>query len=148
MDFGDEIHMPLEQATKNSQLSNQQMGVLQMKFVTLSALALLIGSGYALAGGGAPVPAIPESSPPSGRPSAVLDDTKCQAVWSLTERDGDVLAADKAAPFVTNWHMVDTDGDGKVTADEFKKGCKSGWVEEGSGSRLPIKEGSPQVPKE
>jgi hypothetical protein len=124
------------------------MGVLQMKITTLSTLALLLGSGYALAGAGAPVPPIPESSPPSGRPSAVLDDAKCEAVWNLTQRQGDVLYADKAAPFVTNWHMVDTDGDGKVTADEFKKGCKGGWVEEGSGSRLPIKEGSPDVPKE
>jgi len=119
-----------------------------MKITTLSTLALLLGSGYALAGAGAPVPPIPESSPPSGRPSAVLDDAKCEAVWNLTQRQGDVLYADKAAPFVTNWHMVDTDGDGKVTADEFKKGCKGGWVEEGSGSRLPIKEGSPDVPKE
>ena len=119
-----------------------------MKLTTLSALAVLLGSGYALAGGGAPVPPIPESSPPSGRPSGILDDAKCQSIWSLTERDGEVLAADKAAPFVTNFHMVDTDGDGKVTADEFKKGCKSGWVEEGSGSRLPLKEASPDVPKE
>jgi hypothetical protein len=111
-----------------------------MKLATLSALALLLGSGYALAGGGAPVPAIPESSPPSGRPSAVLDPTKCQAIWSLTERQGDVLYADKAAPFVTNFHMV--------TADEFKTGCNGGWIEEGSDSRLPIKKASPQVPKE
>jgi hypothetical protein len=44
--------------------------------------------------------------------------------------------------------MVDTDGDGKVTADEFKKGCKSGWVEEGTASRLPTKKASPDVPKE
>ena len=123
-------------------------GVLQMKLATLSAFALLLGSGYALAGGGAPVPAIPESSPPSGRPSAVLDDTKCQAIWSLTERQGDVLYADKAAPFVTNFHMVDTDGDGKVTANEFKTGCEGGWIEKGSDSRLPIKKASPQVPKE
>jgi len=119
-----------------------------MKRATFSVLALLLGAGYALAGGGAPVPAIPESSPPSGRPSAVLDDTKCQAVWSLTERQGDALYADKAAPFVTNFHMVDTDGDGKVTVNEFKTGCKDGWIEEGSDSRLPIKKASPQVPKE
>jgi hypothetical protein len=44
----------------------------------------------------------------------------------LTERDGDVLAADKAAPFITNWHMVDTDSDGKVSQEEFKMGCKEG----------------------
>jgi hypothetical protein len=119
-----------------------------MKLATLSALALLLGSSYALAGGGAPVPPIPESSPPTGRPSAVLDDAKCEAIWNTTEREGDALLAEKAAPFVTNFHMVDTDGDGKVTANEFKTGCKGGWIEEGSDSRLPIKKASPQVPKE
>ncbi len=119
-----------------------------MKLVIFSALAVLLGCGYALAGGGAPVPAIPESSPPSGRPSAVLDDAKCESIWSLTERDGDVLKADKAAPFVTNFHMVDTDGDGKASANEFKEGCKNGWIEEGTGTQLPIKDASPDVPKE
>jgi hypothetical protein len=124
------------------------MGVRQMKLATLSALALLLGSSYALAGGGAPVPPIPESSPPTGRPSAVLDDAKCEAIWNITEREGDALLAEKAAPFVTNFHMVDTDGDGKVSLDEFKAGCKQGWVEEGTASRLPTKKASPDVPKE
>jgi hypothetical protein len=84
------VHTLIEERTTKITVQSSK-GVLQMKLATLSALALLFGSGYALAGGGAPVPAIPESSPPSGRPSAVLDDTKCQAVWSLTERQGDVL---------------------------------------------------------
>lgn len=120
-----------------------------MKFTVLGILVMFLSTGYALAGGGAPVPPIPESSPPSGRPSAVLDDAKCESIWNLTERDGDAaLVADKAAPFVTNFHLVDTDGDGKVSADEFKKGCKNGWVEEGTGTQLPIKEASPDVPKE
>jgi hypothetical protein len=47
-----------------------------MKLATFCALPLLLGSGYAFAGGGAPVPPVPESSLPSGRPSQVLDDTK------------------------------------------------------------------------
>jgi hypothetical protein len=119
-----------------------------MKLATLTALALLSSSGYVLAGGGAPVPPVPESSPPAGRPSAVLDDAKCQAIWSLTERQGDVLYADKAAPFIVNFHLVDTDGDGKVSLDEFKAGCKEGLIEEGTASRLPTGEASPQVPKE
>lgn len=119
-----------------------------MKLTTFSILAMLLGTGHALAGGGAPVPPVPESSPPSGRPSAVLDDSKCDSIWNLTERDGDALAADKAAPYVTNFHMVDTDGDGKISADEFKEGCKNGWVEEGTSTQLPIKDASPDVPKE
>jgi hypothetical protein len=38
--------------------------------------------------------------------------------------------ADKAAPFVVNFEMVDTDKDGKVTQAEFKEGCKKGWIQE------------------
>jgi hypothetical protein len=119
-----------------------------MKIATLSALALLLGSGYALAGGGAPVPPIPESSPPTGRPSAVLDDAKCEAIWNTTKRDNDELGSENAAPFITNFHMVDTNGDHKVSLEEFKAGCKNGWVEEGTASRLPTKKISPDVPKE
>ena len=119
-----------------------------MKLTTLSALALLLSGGYAFAGGGAPVPPIPESSPPSGRPSEVLDEKKCEAIWNKTERVDDALGSDKAAPFITNFHMVDTNSDHKVSFEEFKAGCKNGWVEEGSGSRLPTKQISPDVPKE
>jgi hypothetical protein len=94
------------------------------------------------------VPPVPESSPPSGRPSEVLADAKCQAVWESTERQDDMLYADKAGPFVVNFHLVDADGDGKVSFDEFKAGCAKGLVEEGTASRLPTGKASPQVPKE
>jgi hypothetical protein len=46
----------------------------------------------------------------------------------MTGRQGDALVADKAAPFIVNFEMVDTNKDGKVTEDEFKQGCKNGWV--------------------
>jgi hypothetical protein len=101
-----------------------------MKTPTFTALMIVLSAGYAFAGAGAPVPAKPEGGPPSGRPGAVLDEAKCQTVWSLTERQGDTLAADKAAPFIVNFKMVDTNNDGKITEDEFKQGCKNGWVQE------------------
>jgi hypothetical protein len=101
-----------------------------MKLIALATFALLTGGSYALAGAGAPVPEKPEGGPPSGRPGPVLDDAKCTAVWEITEREGDVLVADKAAPFIANFEMVDTDKDGKVTQAEFKEGCKKGWVQE------------------
>jgi hypothetical protein len=120
-----------------------------MKLTSLSTLAMLLSAGYAMAGGGAPVPAIPESSPPSGRPSQVIsDEAQCEAIWNKTDRVDDALGSDKAAPFITNFHMVDTNSDHKVSLEEFKAGCKNGWVEEGSGSRLPTKQISPDVPKE
>jgi hypothetical protein len=119
-----------------------------MKLATFVTLVFFLSAGDAFAGGGAPVPPIPESSPPSGRPSQVLDDAKCEAIWNLTEREDNALGSEKAAPFITNFHMVDTNGDHKVSLEEFKAGCKNGWVEEGSESRLPTKKISPDVPKE
>jgi hypothetical protein len=119
-----------------------------MKLATLSSLAMLFGAAHAFAGGGAPVPPIPESSPPSGRPSEVLDEAKCEAIWNTTKRDDGALGSENAAPFITNFPMVDTNGDHKVSLEEFKAGCKNGWVEEGTASRLPTKQISPDVPKE
>ena len=101
-----------------------------MKLSTFTALATIVGTSYAFAGAGAPVPEKPEGGPPSGRPGAILDDAKCQAVWSMTQREGDTLSGDKAAPFIVNFTMVDTDGDGKVTQAEFSEGCKKGLVQE------------------
>lgn len=116
-----------------------------MRVSTLAALALMLSAGTALAGGGAPVPEKPEGGPPSGRPSAVLDDSKCEAVWSMTERQGDVLSEDKAAPFVVNFQMVDTNKDGKISADEFKDGCKKGLVQEQASK--PANSGGGQTPQ-
>ena len=31
-------------------------------------------------------------------------------------------------PYIVNFTMVDGDGDGKITADEFKAGCAKGMV--------------------
>jgi hypothetical protein len=101
-----------------------------MKFLTFTTVALLLGASHAFAGGGAPVPEEPQGGPPSGRPSAVLDDAKCQTVWSMTQRDGDTLSGDQAAPYIVNFKMVDADGDGKITQSEFEDGCKNGLVQE------------------
>jgi hypothetical protein len=50
--------------------------------------------------------------------------------------------------------MVDTDRDGWITQNEFKQGCKNGWVQEKSatGSQGPTgtepPKAPPKVPKE
>ena len=125
-----------------------------MKLATVTALATLLSAGYAFAGGGAPVPPVPEGGAPSGRPSAVLDEAKCDSIWNMTEREGEILSEGKAAPFIVNFKMVDTDRDGLITQDEFKQGCKNGWVQEKSatGSQKPTgtepPKAPPKVPKE
>ncbi|MEG6509041.1 hypothetical protein V6C03_08655 [Methyloligella sp. 2.7D] len=90
-----------------------------MKLAFLAAATLLIaGTGSALAA---------EAGPP-------LSDSDCQKVWGMTERDGDTLSKDKATDFVINYEMVDTDGSGDISADEFKKGCAGGWIKSQEGT--------------
>jgi hypothetical protein len=100
-----------------------------MKLATFTALAMLLSAGYAFAGAGAPGPEGLQAAPPSGRPSAVLDDSKCQDVW--TKAGGtDSLSYDKAGPYVTNLKLADPDGDGRFTKDEFMAACKIGVVQQ------------------
>jgi hypothetical protein len=107
-----------------------------MKLATLTRVAVLLGSTYAYAGGGAPVPEGSQTPDPSGRPSAVLDDAKCESVWKMASPNGDTLAQDKAVPYVVNFQMVDSDKDAKISADEFKAGCGKGWIQEADASTV------------
>src|SRR6476646_2530881 len=100
-----------------------------MKAPTIAALVLVLSTGYAIAGAGAPVPEGSQNPPPSGRPSAALDDAACQEVWKMASPNGDTLSKDKATPFVVNYEMVDTDKDGKISQAEFQAGCGKGWIQ-------------------
>jgi hypothetical protein len=97
-------------------------------------VAVLLGATYAYAGGGAP-----------GRKDrkrlirpAVRRSDRCegQSVWKMASPNGDTLSQDKAVPFVVNYQMVDTDKDGKISADEFKTGCSKGWIQEADASTV------------
>src|SRR5215210_5989746 len=100
-----------------------------MKLPTLTCAAVLLTAGYAFAGAGAPVPEGSQTPPPSGRPSAPLDDAKCQSVWKMAAPTGDTLSQDKATPYVVNFEMVDSDKDGKISQSEFQAGCGKGWIQ-------------------
>jgi hypothetical protein len=113
-----------------------------MRVATLAGIVLLMSSGFALAGPGAGEPKQP-ADPASGRPGKVLDDAKCADVWSLTQREGDVLSEGQAAPFVVNFKLVDVDGDGKITEAEFKDGCKNGLVQEAANQQQPTGKTAP-----
>ena len=90
-----------------------------MRLVTLTSVALLLSAGCALAQG-------TSNTMTSGRPSAVLDDAQCQAVWQMASPNGATISQDQAVPYIVNFKLVD--GDGKISADEFKAGCGKGLV--------------------
>ena len=97
-----------------------------MRLATLTAVALLFSAGCALA------QETPNNMTPntmtSGRPSAVLNDDQCQAVWKMASPNGATISKDQAVPYIVNFSMVDGDGDDNITAAESKAGCGKGMV--------------------
>ena len=92
-----------------------------MRLVALTSAALLLSAGCAFAQG-------TSNNMTSGRPSAVLNDAQCQTVWTMASPNGAAISKDQAVPYIVNFSMVDADGDGTITADEFKAGCGKGMV--------------------
>ena len=113
-----------------------------MKPLPIVAFAILLSTGAAMAGAGAPVPEGSQHPPPSGRPRAPLDDAACQEVWKMASPPGDTLSKDKATPFVVNYAMVDTDKEGQISAAEFTAGCGKGWIQKADTST--VKEMKPE----
>lgn len=101
-----------------------------MKTLLASIAIAALTCSQALAGAGAPVPEKPEGGDPSGRPGAILDAAQCDEAWSNAAEGADHLTAEQAAPVVANFDMVDANGDGQVTKDEFDEGCKKGVVQQ------------------
>lgn len=100
-----------------------------MKTLLASMALAVLTCSQVLAGAGAPVPEKPEGGDPSGRPGAILDAAQCDEAWTNAANGADHLTAEQAGPVVANFEMVDADGDGKVTKDEFSEGCKKGVVQ-------------------
>jgi hypothetical protein len=75
----------------------------------------------------------------------VLDDAACQNVWKTASPNGDTMSGDKAAPFIVNFKMVDTDKDGKISAAEFNTGCGKGWIQSADASTTKEMTPSPKL---
>jgi hypothetical protein len=114
-----------------------------MRLATLSTVMFLCGTGLAFAGPGAGPPQEP-ADPAAGRPSAILDDAKCTSVWNAAQKSGDTMSEGQAAPFVTNFKLIDADGNGSISETEFKDGCKKGLVQEAAAPQQPSGKETPR----
>jgi hypothetical protein len=72
--------------------------------------------------------------PPRGSRNqfAVLDETKCQDVWTNAVGGGNSLSYDKAGPYITNLKLADPDNDNDISKPEFMDACEKGLVREQS----------------
>lgn len=102
---------------------------------TIAALAALLLSGTATAAD------TPKAAKESGRPGAVLAEAECTKIWNDAAGRGD-LTAENAALYVTNFEQVDTNGDSKISSDEFKHGCSMGFVQADAGGDASMGAGS------
>ncbi|MGH9551042.1 MAG: hypothetical protein ACRD3W_16790 [Terriglobales bacterium] len=93
--------------------------------VTIASVALLLSASAVFAQGA--------NNMTSGRPSAVLNDQQCQSIWQMASPHGDALSKDQAVPFIVNFQIADVDGDGTISADEFKGACGKGLVKNTTG---------------
>jgi hypothetical protein len=117
-----------------------------MKLATVAALSVFLSTGYAFAGGGAPVPEKPEGGAPSGKAGAVVEESQCKDIWQEASGDQGDLSSAAATPYVVNFEKVDLDGDGKITQAEFLQGCKGGWIQ--AEASRPAESGGGQTPKQ
>jgi hypothetical protein len=99
-----------------------------ISLVSLASLAILTGAGYAFAAD--------TEAGTAGRPTAVLSEDACLAVWHSSP--GDELARFHvgqhgltpvgAKGVVTNFQQADVDDDGSISQAEFVDACRLGLV--------------------
>ena len=94
------------------------------KLVILTGLALVLGTGLVLAGGGG------QNTMSSGRPSAVLTPERCSQLWKMAVPEGDMLPQAHSGPFIVNFEQVDADADGNLTVTEFGAACAKVMVKD------------------
>ena len=108
------------------------MTTIAVKITIIAGLAMPLSFGTAFAGGSSAEALTSQSD-------AVLGESDCQAIWSLTVRDDDRLSYDKATPYVTNLQAADPDNDGYVDKTEFMDACQKGLVHSASSSHVMLR---------
>lgn len=106
-----------------------------------SAAIILAGTGAAFAQG---------AGDPGSSPAVKLSKADCQSIWSKADSaQNDSLTSSQAAPYVTNFKAVDSNGDGKLSSSEFMSGCQRGLTHDtassgaGAGTSGDSGEGAP-----
>jgi hypothetical protein len=57
-----------------------------------------------------------------------LDETQCRAAWAMASAKGAPLDQNRAEIYVVNVIIVDDNGDGMVSEEEFKSACAGGLM--------------------
>jgi hypothetical protein len=70
----------------------------------------------------------PHHTMTAGRPSAVLNHSRCTKVWNEAVPSGDTLAHADAGPYIVNWHQANPDNDNSMNKKEFFRACSLGLV--------------------
>jgi hypothetical protein len=68
------------------------------------------------------------SAQAAGQPATPLKPARCKAAWEMASPNGETLSRGNVSPYVLNFEMVDTNHNGAISAREFKRRCKAGWV--------------------
>ncbi len=83
-----------------------------MKFLSLTALGLVLGSSIAVAG------------------PAKLSQAECDSLWSEANPSGSATITEaQAQPFVSDFKAANPDNDGTLDAKEFRAACSKGLVQ-------------------
>jgi hypothetical protein len=54
------------------------------------------------------------------------DNAGCQTAWTIASPNGATLSKDAAVPYIVDFTLVDTNGDGAIDANEFNAACLGG----------------------
>ena len=57
-----------------------------------------------------------------------LDEATCSAVWAKASPNDNVIYYEQAAPYLIDEDIVDMDGDGSISQEEFKTACLDDYM--------------------